>query len=104
MTIGVATWVFSALKFQADMGVLLGFMFMVNLLGAILLLPALAAYLYVGPDNRVNAGGRAKKAGKAAKTAVVTMLVAVVAGGMMLPSDAGAALSAANVERLSKET
>jgi uncharacterized protein len=45
MTIGVATWALSALKFQADMGVLLGFMFMVNLLGAILLLPALAAWI-----------------------------------------------------------
>jgi predicted RND superfamily exporter protein len=45
MTIGVATWLFSALKFQADMGVLLAFMFMVNALGAILLLPALAAFL-----------------------------------------------------------
>ena len=45
MTIGVATWVFSALKFQADMGILLGFMFMVNLFGAILLAPALAAFL-----------------------------------------------------------
>jgi hypothetical protein len=45
MTIGVATWVLSTLKFQADMGVLLGFMFMVNLLGAILVAPALAAFL-----------------------------------------------------------
>ena len=45
MTISVATWVFSTLKFQADMGILLAFMFMVNLLGAILLLPALAAFL-----------------------------------------------------------
>ena len=45
MTIGVATWVLSTLKFQADMGILLAFMFMVNLLGAILLLPALAAWL-----------------------------------------------------------
>jgi predicted RND superfamily exporter protein len=45
MTISVATWMFSALKFQADMGVLLAFMFLVNAFGAILLLPALAAYL-----------------------------------------------------------
>jgi predicted RND superfamily exporter protein len=45
MTIGVATWVLSTLKFQADMGVLLAFMFMVNLVGAILLAPALAAFL-----------------------------------------------------------
>jgi predicted RND superfamily exporter protein len=45
MTISVATWIFSALKFQADMGILLCFMFLVNMFGAILLLPALAAYL-----------------------------------------------------------
>jgi predicted RND superfamily exporter protein len=45
MTISVATWTFSALKFQADMGILLCFMFLVNAFGAILLLPALAAYL-----------------------------------------------------------
>jgi len=45
MTISVATWIFSALKFQADMGILLAFMFLVNAFGAILLLPSLAAYL-----------------------------------------------------------
>jgi predicted RND superfamily exporter protein len=46
MTISVATWMFSALKFQADMGILLAFMFLVNMFGSILLLPALAAYLH----------------------------------------------------------
>jgi predicted RND superfamily exporter protein len=45
MAIGVGTWAFSALKFQADMGVLLAFMFLVNMLGAVFLLPALAAVL-----------------------------------------------------------
>jgi predicted RND superfamily exporter protein len=45
MTVSVATWTFSALKFQADMGILLAFMFLVNAFGAILVLPALAAYL-----------------------------------------------------------
>ncbi len=42
---GVATWIFSPLKFQADMGILLTFMFLVNMVGAILLLPALASWL-----------------------------------------------------------
>ena len=46
LAIGVATWIFSPLKFQADMGILLTFMFLVNMLGAILLLPALACLLY----------------------------------------------------------
>jgi len=45
MTIGVGTWALSALKFQADMGVLLAFMFFLNMLGALVLLPALAAFL-----------------------------------------------------------
>jgi uncharacterized protein len=46
LAIGVSTWIFSDLKFQADMGVLLTFMFLVNMLGAIFLLPSLAALLY----------------------------------------------------------
>ena len=45
MTVSVASWSFSALKFQADMGVLLAFMFLVNMVAAILLLPALAAWI-----------------------------------------------------------
>jgi predicted RND superfamily exporter protein len=45
MTIGVGTWAMSALKFQADMGVLLAFMFFLNALGALFLLPALGAFL-----------------------------------------------------------
>ncbi len=45
LAIGVATWIFSPLKFQADMGILLTFMFLVNMLGAIVLLPALASWL-----------------------------------------------------------
>lgn len=45
MTVSVATWAFSPLKFQADMGLLLAFMFLVNVFAAILLLPALAAYI-----------------------------------------------------------
>jgi uncharacterized protein len=46
MSVGVATWIFSALKFQADMGVMLSFMFLVNMFGAICLLPALGAWFY----------------------------------------------------------
>jgi uncharacterized protein len=46
MAIGVATWTLSALKFQGDMGLLLAFMFLVNMLGAICLLPALGAWFF----------------------------------------------------------
>lgn len=46
LAIGVSLWMFSALKFQADMGILLTFMFVVNMLGAILLLPAMARWFW----------------------------------------------------------
>lgn len=45
LAIGVATWILSPIKFQADMGVLLTFMFLWNMLGALILLPALATFL-----------------------------------------------------------
>ncbi len=45
LAIAVATWVFSPIKFQADMGILLAFMFLMNMLGALILLPALAYFL-----------------------------------------------------------
>jgi predicted RND superfamily exporter protein len=47
ITLGVAvlTWVLSPIKFQADMGILLGFMFIWNMVGALVLVPALAHFL-----------------------------------------------------------
>lgn len=45
LAIGVGTWMLSPIKFQADMGVLLTFMFLWNMLGALILLPALACLL-----------------------------------------------------------
>jgi predicted RND superfamily exporter protein len=45
LAVGVATWAFSELKFQADMGKLLAFMFVVNLVMAMTALPALAVWL-----------------------------------------------------------
>jgi predicted RND superfamily exporter protein len=41
----VIAWAFSPIKFQADMGELLAFMFLWNMLGALVLLPALASFL-----------------------------------------------------------
>ncbi|QYM80134.1 MMPL family transporter [Horticoccus luteus] len=52
LAIGVSTWLFSALKFQADMGLLLAFMFLVNMLAAMTLLPALACWLVRPPSSR----------------------------------------------------
>jgi len=45
MAVGVSTWTFSALKFQADMGLLLTFMFSINMIMAITTLPAIAVVL-----------------------------------------------------------
>jgi predicted RND superfamily exporter protein len=42
---GVITWAFSPIKFQADMGILLAFMFLWNMLGALILIPALSHFL-----------------------------------------------------------
>jgi predicted RND superfamily exporter protein len=48
---GVATWALSPIKFQADMGILLAFMFIWNMVGAVVLIPALSYYLL--PSARV---------------------------------------------------
>lgn len=45
LALATGTWFFSSIKFQADMGILLAFMFLWNLLGALVLLPALGAFL-----------------------------------------------------------
>ncbi len=42
---GVGTWMFSALQFQADLGALLTFIFLANMVGAIVMLPALVRWL-----------------------------------------------------------
>ncbi|MGF6222537.1 efflux RND transporter permease subunit [Pseudomonas sp. YL-218 TE3947] len=42
---GVITWAWSPIKFQADMGILLTFMFVWNMLGALILIPALSCFL-----------------------------------------------------------
>jgi len=57
--LGVVTWVFSPIKFQADMGFLLFFMFLWNMVGAIWLLPALARFL-LRPDQMVAKARKAK--------------------------------------------
>jgi predicted RND superfamily exporter protein len=45
LALGVLTWVWSDIKFQADMGLLLTFMFLWNMIGAIIMIPALASLL-----------------------------------------------------------
>lgn len=48
LSIGVVTWVMSPIKFQADMGILLTFMFFWNMVGALVLIPALSHFLLNG--------------------------------------------------------
>ena len=45
LALGVLTWAWSDIKFQADMGLLLTFMFLWNMVGAIVMIPALAALI-----------------------------------------------------------
>ncbi|MBA4137096.1 MAG: RND transporter [Opitutus sp.] len=58
LSIGVGTWAISALKFQADMGVLLAFMFLVNMLGSMLVMPALVTWLFRQRRNRLHDASR----------------------------------------------
>jgi len=53
LALGVVTWIFSGLQFQADMGLLLTFMFLANMSGAVLLAPALA-WLFYGLPGQVS--------------------------------------------------
>jgi predicted RND superfamily exporter protein len=61
LSMGVATWIFSPLKFQGDMGILLTFMFLWNMIGALTLLPALASFVFKD-KNQIAEGVTASKA------------------------------------------
>lgn len=52
LALGVATWAFSALKFQADMGMLLVLLFIWNMVGALILMPAIASLLMFNKNTR----------------------------------------------------
>lgn len=52
MAAGVITWAWSPIKFQADMGLLLAFMFILNMLGALILIPALSYFLLQSREQR----------------------------------------------------
>ncbi|HSV70739.1 MAG TPA: MMPL family transporter [Methylibium sp.] len=64
---GVVTWAWSPIKFQADMGILLTFMFVWNMLGALVLIPALSHFLLRGaPDARAQMSAPALPTGATA--------------------------------------
>ena len=60
---GVATWIVAPLKFQADMGTVLTFMFLVNMVGAVVLLPALGAWLVRTKATKAGLPGAGPTAG-----------------------------------------
>jgi hypothetical protein len=57
---GVVTWAWSPIKFQADMGILLTFMFLWNMVGALVLIPALSRFLLRDPRQRLAGGPSAR--------------------------------------------
>jgi hypothetical protein len=59
---GVVTWAASPIKFQADMGVMLTFMFLWNMVGALVLIPALS-YLLLGNVKPEGAAGAVSAGG-----------------------------------------
>ena len=56
LSAGVLTWLPSALKFQADMGLLLGFLFLANAVGAMIILPALVYVFDTRAEERKTEG------------------------------------------------
>ncbi|MGM0449260.1 MAG: efflux RND transporter permease subunit [Pseudomonadota bacterium] len=60
LALGVFTWMLSPIKFQADMGLLLTFMFLWNMVGAIWLMPALARFLLKPEKIAAKAGNGPK--------------------------------------------
>jgi len=56
LSVAVVTWIWSPIKFQADMGWLLTFMFIWNMVGALALIPALSYFLlrrqFASSDSR----------------------------------------------------
>ncbi|MFA4835240.1 MAG: MMPL family transporter [Dehalococcoidia bacterium] len=47
----VVTWAWSPIKFQADMGILLAFMFFYNMIGALIFIPALSRFILGRADE-----------------------------------------------------
>ena len=62
---GVVTWAWSPIKFQADMGILLTFMFLWNMVGALVLIPALSHFLLQTGSLAKTSGAPAMKAAHA---------------------------------------
>lgn len=62
LSAGVLPWIFSGLKYQADMGLLLAFLFVVNMLAAIVVMPALVLLLSRTERRHVSAPAPSRRA------------------------------------------
>jgi predicted RND superfamily exporter protein len=61
LAIAVATWAWSPIKFQADMGILLAFMFVLNMVGALVLLPAIGLFIMPKKESANTAAAQSPK-------------------------------------------
>ena len=77
---GVITWAWSPIKFQADMGILLTFMFVWNMLGALILIPALSHFLLQGESRTAKVSSKAPSDAQAPIEAVEAPEESVAAG------------------------
>jgi predicted RND superfamily exporter protein/glyoxylase-like metal-dependent hydrolase (beta-lactamase superfamily II) len=75
LAIGVSTWMLSPLQFQADIGTLLAFMFFVNMIAALTLIPALAALLIRRPPAASPPGASASATGPGRGGLAVAVMV-----------------------------
>lgn len=71
LSAGVLTWIFSPIKFQADMGILLMFMFLWNMVGALVLIPALSHFLLRG-ETWSNGGEPVRADGEGVDTVILS--------------------------------
>jgi predicted RND superfamily exporter protein len=75
---GVVTWAWSPIKFQADMGILLTFMLLWNMVGALVLIPALSHFLLPGDESRQKqAAGAAVTSSRTGETIAAKRTAAV---------------------------
>jgi predicted RND superfamily exporter protein len=68
LAVAVATWAWSPIKFQADMGILLAFMFLLNMVGALVLLPAIGSFVIARAPRRLMTGASLAASSHAQRT------------------------------------
>ncbi|MES2898990.1 MAG: MMPL family transporter [Pseudomonadota bacterium] len=80
MAAGVVTWAWSPIKFQADMGILLTFMFLWNMIGALLLIPALSHFLLRGEADKGAHGAKVREPAPSPEAVIISSNQSVTFG------------------------